>query len=260
MADTDIGLVLPNFGRPPVVEVAMSFGFAIIPGLQFAAMADLRAQWIDIYPRAEEQPFLEPIAGPQPTITFEIGPPPRRLWLMGEGGDRVIQIQRDRLIANWRAVPNDDKPYPRYQTLRAEFLERWTEFSQFVADKVSGGPVDAQFAEVTYVNAVQTGGDPTLTIGDVLQIVEPVQLTEAGLTTNSHSANWQSADLRDRLSLVANVDPTAPGAPIVLQITANTRVDQEREPISALDRSHDLVVGTFGVITTEAMQKRWERQ
>jgi uncharacterized protein (TIGR04255 family) len=260
MADTDIGLPLPNFGRPPVVEVAMSFGFTPIVTLQFAAMADLRAQWIDDYPLAEEQPFLEPVQGPLQTIRVEIGPAPRRLWLKGDRGDRVIQIQRDRLIANWRAAPDEAKPYPRYQPLRAEFLQRWSEFSQFVLDKIGAGPVDAQFAEVTYVNVVPNDGDALLTIGDVLTIVEPIELTEVGLTRKDHSANWQSADLRDRLSLTANLDPTAPGAPIVFQITANTQVDEQRDPISALDRSHHLVVGTFGVITTEAMQKRWGRQ
>jgi uncharacterized protein (TIGR04255 family) len=259
MAGADIGLALPSFDEPPVVEVAMSVGFAPILGLQFAAMADLRTRWIDTYPVAEEQPYLNPAIGPQQAIRLEIGPPPRRLWLKGSGGDRVIQIQRDRLIVNWRALPNAAEPYPRYQPLRDEFVQRWAEFSQFVVDNIGIRSVDAQFSEVTYVNSVQNVGDTHLTIGDALEIIEPPELTEAGLTRNSHSASWQSVDLRNRISLSANVDPTAPGAPIVFQITANTQVDNAGDPISALDRSHDLVVGTFGVITTKAMQERWGR-
>ena len=77
MGHTEVGLPLPSFRRPPVVEVAMSFGFPAIVSLHFAALADLRSMWRKSYPRAEEQPFLESVpVGPQQSIKIEVGPPP----------------------------------------------------------------------------------------------------------------------------------------------------------------------------------------
>ena len=57
---SETGSTLPSFRKPPVVEVAMAIAFAPLPGLQFAAFADLRHRWMADYPLTEEQPFLEP--------------------------------------------------------------------------------------------------------------------------------------------------------------------------------------------------------
>jgi uncharacterized protein (TIGR04255 family) len=257
---TTAALVLPSFDNPPVVEVAMSFGFAPIPGLQFGAMADLRNQWMDEYPLVEEQPFLDPPPQPQQTIHIEMGPPPRRLWLLGSQGDRVIQIQRDRLIANWRAVAGGDTLYPRYEPLRTQFLARWAEFQQFVAEKFESLSPALQFAEVTYVNLVPPADTAAPAIEDVLKIMSPPEFGLVGLGMVAYTSNWQTSDWRDRLAVVANVDPTAPEAPVVIQITAGAQIDDTRTAEDALDRAHDLVVGTFGVVTTDQMQQRWRRQ
>jgi uncharacterized protein (TIGR04255 family) len=258
---SESGLTLPSFRKPPVVEVAMSIGFMPIAGLQFAALADLRSRWMRDYPGTEEQPFLESAPAPQQTIKIEFGfgPPPRRLWLLSSGGDRVIQIQRDRLIANWRAVPVSEEAYPRYGALRDEFLRRWSDFEKFIAEQNIAHSIDPQYAEVTYVNAIKNEDEPPLEMSAVLKMNKEGELWREGIRTTAVNQSWELPDVQTMLTTAANVDTSAPGCPIVLQITANTHINEGRNPVAALDLAHEFVVGTFGVITTDDMQQRWER-
>ena len=39
-----------------------------------------------------------------------------RLWLMNEEESRLLQLQQDRLVVNWRKLPSDT-PYPHYQSI-----------------------------------------------------------------------------------------------------------------------------------------------
>ncbi|WP_197501231.1 TIGR04255 family protein [Mycobacterium sp. 852002-51057_SCH5723018] len=258
---SESGLILPSFRKPPVVEVAMSIGFAPMVGLNFAAMADLRSRWIDSYPGAEEQPLLESPSTPQQSIKVEFGfgPPPRRLWLLSSGGDRVIQIQRDRLIANWRAVPGSGEPYPRYGPLRDEFLQRWSDFEKFIVEHGLTQSLQPQYAEVTYVNVIKTDDDGKLDISAVLKMDRRGDLWRDDMATVAVNQSWEVHDLQTFLTMAANVDSSSPDLPIVLQISANTQTREGRGTAIALDLAHDFVVGTFGVVTTDEMQQRWER-
>jgi len=258
------GLTLPSFRKPPVVEVAMSIGFMPISGLEFAAMADLRSRWMDAYPGAEEQPLLEPAAAPQQLqqsikVEFGFGPPPRRLWLLSSKGDRVVQIQRDRMIANWRAVPGSSEPYPRYQPLRDEFLRRWSDFEKFIVEHGIQQSVLPQYAEVTYVNVIKTDDDRHLDMSAVLKTNKDGELWRDGIRTMAVNQSWELRDVQTFLTMAANVDSSAAGSPIVLQISANTRINEGRGTAAAVDLAHEFVVGTFGVVTTDEMQQRWER-
>lgn len=258
---TESGFTLPSFRDPPVVEVAMCVGFEPLPGLQFAALADLRARWRSEYPRTEEYPFLE--SSPDPAeIRIEFGPPPRRLWLISEHGDRVIQIQRDRLIANWRAIPGSGLPYPRYDLLRAEFERRLIDFQSFLADSGIAPQLKPGYVEVTYVNVVEgeQGGLP-LQISDVMNVEpETAEWRQKGVRSSAVTRAWELADFDTTLSTAANIDVSAANCPVVLQIVAKTRISEKRNAMQALDLSREFVVGTFGVITTEKMQQKWGRE
>lgn len=248
---------MPNFRRPPVTEVAISFAFAPLASVDFAALADLRDRWRTIFPVVSEQPYLEPPQPPQ-TIRMEFGLPPKRIWFVSEQGDRIVQVQRDRFISNWRALPGGDGSYPRYEGesggLRAEFLAQWRDFISFLANRSGGVPAVNQ-AEVTYINTVgNDDGTGEVAIEDVLGI--QVGIGGSGQTRSiAYSQAWAVPEHKTVLSVAAN----RPGPAVTLEITATSTVDSLRDTESALDIAHEYVVGTFGVITTSTMQKRWER-
>jgi uncharacterized protein (TIGR04255 family) len=257
---SETGLALPSFRKPPVVEVAMAIAFAPLPGLQFAALADLRGRWITDFPFTEEQPFLESPPTTQQSIKVEFGPPPRRIWLVSSQKDRVLQIQRDRLIANWRSIPPEKSEYPRYQPLRDEFLQRWADFEKFVAEQGIATSVSLQYAEVSYINVVRGEEGEETEISSVLKMNREGELWRENTRTTSVTQTWEFPDVHTTLTTAANIDNSAQGCPVVLHLTANTQVGEGRNIGGALDLAHDFVVGTFGVITTDEMQRRWERE
>jgi uncharacterized protein (TIGR04255 family) len=258
---TESGFALPSYRKPPVIEVAMCIGFTPIVGLQFEALAELRARWSKEYPKTEEYPFLETPEGPN-AIRIEFGPPPRRLWFLTPLGDRVIQIQRDRLVANWRAIPDQGLPYPRYDQLRAEFTSKWSDFQQFVAEQKIAPAVESQYAEVTYVNAIAAETDEaSYEISDVLRVPpEDDSWRAKGVRSTAVTRTWDVADFDTTLSTAANIDISAANCPVMFQIVAKTKISKRRAPMQALDLAHEFVVGSFGVVTTEKMQVKWERE
>lgn len=258
---SESGLIMPSFRKPPVVEVALSISFSPLPDLQFGAMADLRSFWANDFPQAIEQPFLEPAPSPMQGIRINFGPPPRRIWLLNEAGDRVLQIQHDRLIANWRAVQGVTSEYPRYDVLREQFLRRWNDFQGFVADRGIAPRVETNGAEVTYINVINADADsPNIAIADVLKMNREGELWRGDVRTTAVTQTWNLVEAQTTLTMIANIDTSTTGHPVVLQIIANTRAGEDRSPTEALDLAHEFVVGTFGVITTDELQHRWERE
>jgi uncharacterized protein (TIGR04255 family) len=258
---SETGLTLPSFRKPPVVEVAMAIAFAPLPGLQFAAFADLRLRWMADYPLTEEQLFLEKPQSAQEGIRVEFGPPPRRIWLISPQKERVIQIQRDRLIANWRSFASaENNEYPRYQPLRDEFLHRWADFEKFIAEQGIATSVTPQTAEVTYINLVKGEADEQIEISSVLKMNKEGELWRAHTRSTAVTQTWEFPDVQTTLTTAANIDNSAPDCPVVMHLSANTQIHEGRSIGSALDLAHDFVVGTFGVITTDEMQRRWERE
>src|SRR6266853_3619411 len=157
---------LPEFDEPPVVEVAISLQFKTLESLRsphFGLLWDaFRAYG---YSRIEEHAELEPAfeefeASPTPKVgirvqTFDDAPPPPRIWFLNEHQDELIQVQRDRLIVNWRKGAQAE-PYPRYIRIIERFRSALSSFTEFTATHKLGDVVPMQ-CEVTYVNHMPSG-------------------------------------------------------------------------------------------------------
>jgi hypothetical protein len=75
---------------------------------------------------------IEAFSGELPqTPTFRVelvNPDVTRFWFLAEPPTRLIQVQRDHFIINWRKVRGDEI-YPRYQSeMRPRFEREWNEF------------------------------------------------------------------------------------------------------------------------------------
>lgn len=152
---------LPQFHKPPVNEVILSAQFE---PLQLMRAVHIGTFWEKIrarYPRTEEHPPLEPaiemFGAPKllrPEVRLELVDQIRvpRIWMLDSSGSHLVQVQTDRLIQHWRQVGGVGD-YPRYHTVRAEFLESYSAFDQFVAGE-SLGEIAFNQCEVTYVNHI----------------------------------------------------------------------------------------------------------
>lgn len=271
----------PAYQRPPVAEVALAVYFNPPMALRSVHMGRLWDRWRDRYPRAEDQPPLPPVAaenfptGP-PAVSFQFmgGFPGTRVWYLSEAGDRLVQVQPDRLVLNWRRTA-EGQPYPRYASLRPAFAQEVDELLGFLADE-GLGDVSLDQAEVSYVNPVpiEALGEPR----DLARLIAPWsgQFSDAFLPIPEDA----SLRLRFRIPDPASGEPAgrlyvegntaihqspggqAPQEVFMLQLFARGRTLGAGLPgaLAFMDVGHDWVVRGFTSLTNKTMHTEWERE
>ena len=148
---------LPDFERPPLTEVALGVVFEPVE-IGAVGLAELSQRWRDEFPNVQEHTALPPLfqpAQPGPGLVVEVGHPPLRLWMLTEAADRLVQVQRDRLVVNWRRI--SDGEYPRYHALRALLDRKVADLWSFFHERTVPIPLPAA-VEATYVNTIDAAG------------------------------------------------------------------------------------------------------
>lgn len=157
-AASDSGL--PDFAQPPVDETALSIQFAPIPGFNIPHFGLFWSRIRDRYPNFEiQQPitnvteqFDAAVLPRQIELAF-LSLPDIRCWYLEDPSNRLLQVQRDRFVHNWRKLTGAEQ-YPRYPSLRASLEKEWDGFCAFLRDEKLGTPKVNQ-CEVTYVNHIE---------------------------------------------------------------------------------------------------------
>lgn len=157
-ARSDSGL--PDFRQPPVDEVALSIQFPPIPGFNVQHFGLYWQRIRSDYPRFEvKQPITNLMEQFGPTafgrqVGFTLLELPEiRGWYLDQTGNRLIQVQRDRFVHNWRKLTGNEA-YPRYPSLRESLEKEWGRFCEFVKEEKLERPKVNQ-CEVLYVNNIE---------------------------------------------------------------------------------------------------------
>jgi len=149
---------LPSYEQPPLIEVVCSVQFSSLEGLLSPHLGVL---WQRFQP---DYPFCDDLTPITPKIEFSEQqkieqvtisniPELPRVWFINQDGTRIIQIQRDRFIYNWRKVDPDNE-YPRYNLLIQTFQDHLAEFNRFVKEAELGQIQPYQQYELTYINQI----------------------------------------------------------------------------------------------------------
>jgi len=172
------------------------------------------------------------------------------------------------MILNWRKVPTGPQTYPRYRTLREEFIRRLGQFVDFLSSHNLGELVMTQ-AELNYINSLPMGQGFERP-GELHRALRILASAEVG------SALSEPEELR--ISHVYRVDGEA-GAParcyivlepgqvaaeeqsFLLTLTVRGKPFGEGVPetMKFLDFGHNEIVRRFTEVTTEAMHVLWGR-
>jgi len=152
---------LPDFAQPPVDETALSLQFAPIPGFTIAHFGLYWERVRREYPRVEIQPPITNVTeqlGPGAALGRQLGvelvsSPELRCWYLDQSSTRLVQVQRDRFVHNWRKVTGNET-YPRYPSLRETLEKEWGRFCEFLKDETLERPRINQ-CEVVYVNNIE---------------------------------------------------------------------------------------------------------
>lgn len=192
-------------------------------------------------------------------MLVEVGTPPIRVWLLNQAQDRLVQIQQDRLVTNWRAT-EDSGEYPRYRMLRQDFEARWDDFQQFLVERVPGGARPLT-VEVTYINVIEPRPSAqSVEIADVLRNQQPIgsHLGTPVQANASYTFNLEALDgYPSQVTLAAAPDTSRSPSPLVVQISALAAAVEGKGVFEVLDTAHDHVVRLFDESTTESMHDRW---
>jgi uncharacterized protein (TIGR04255 family) len=151
-----------SFTNPPVVEVVCGAQFHALPLQtvhfgQFGQRISSYRQVIDSQPIA---PAVEPQAGAPiflQTFSFALPglPELRRVVFIDDERGHLVQLQTNRFHHNWQHRPALGG-YPRFREVRSAFLERWTDFTNFLTEVGLTPPNITQY-EMSYVNHVPAG-------------------------------------------------------------------------------------------------------
>jgi uncharacterized protein (TIGR04255 family) len=259
---------VPAFKNPPIEEVAIGVEFKPIRGWGIPHHGLFWERIRKQYPKFK-------VLGPLPSKIEQFGRGPQRpepafkivegadarCWFLQEDDSRLLQIQSDRLILNWRKV-NSAEPYPRYENLKPEFQKAWADFGCFLGDVELETPEIVQ-CELTYVDLFPRGmgWDGYADLHRISPLLAPAPnrlgVPEAvGVTTRYalpdgrgrlHASLQQAFRTYDG-SEVMKLDITARGAPMANRI---------EDALAWFDFGHEWAVSAFLELTTKEMHKLW---
>lgn len=146
---------LPAYRRPPVNEVIFTLRTRSAQ-MRIAHVGLFWARVRDRLPGVESRPPIGNATDGSVPTEGETGLPWVRTWLISEDQTRLVQVQQNRVVFNWRH--RDAGTYPRYEQVRAEAFGWFEEFERFHLD-ASLGPLQIDGAELSYINHLKPGLD-----------------------------------------------------------------------------------------------------
>lgn len=193
---------LPDYGDPPVDEVAIGVAFMPVTGFSNDHVARYRNRVKGDFPALQYQPRmavrLESLTQ-DPLVESPFGQMIRdqltranqRTWFVSADDQRVLQIQEDAFIANWRRRA---EPYPRFESILKEF---WSRF-QLLREEVSVGgesQLQLQQLDVTYINWVPSSARA---LSDWFSPARASRIKMAGTEINPEHELWAVSYLINR--------------------------------------------------------------
>jgi uncharacterized protein (TIGR04255 family) len=263
---------LVSYDQPPVSEVVCGVLFEPIEALLTPHIGLLWQRFQPDYPLCDD---VAPIAASMEVFNnqdveseFEftnILPLPR-VWFISSDETKVVQIQRDMLIHNWRKVSADSE-YPRYGNLIEGFQEHLMNFNSFLKEADLGQVQSCQY-ELSYVNQLPQG-EVWETIEDIGKIFPDFkwQKSSSRFLPKPQNINWTTTfDLPEEFgrlhisirTLVINNHLTILFQLTVRGIGSYNSVDSMQ---GWFDVAHEWIVQAFTDLTDEKIQiDIWKRR
>lgn len=261
---------LPDYRRPPVSEVAIALAFQPVTAMRQAHLGMFWSVIREDFPNVDDRPpvdmrveELDAVASPAFELRLVEAPSVSRAWFLSEDGTRLIQLQRDRLVLNWRG---EGDAYPRFNSLAASFLDRLGQFSAWLDDEDLGN-LDPRQLEVTYVNRLGAGS-----LASYLTPLNDVPLARHGFRPQALDAAFSTRyDLIDGDDTIARLyiearpvadpadDPPRLVNTLTLTFRAPTRSSTAADLEFLMGAGRNAIVTAFTDLTTPDHHTLWGR-
>lgn len=259
------GSKLPEFEDPPIVETVMGVKFNLLKGWNNTRYGLFWQTISDKYPNFEIYPPIENhrLA---PLATSYLGIHPVRCWLLTEERDKLIQIQHDRFLCNWRKNQSNSA-YPRYESIKSEFQENWYAFCDFFKEHQINVP-QVQECELTYINHLEKGKEWE-DITDLPSVVKlwNSQIDNKFLPVPSFFGISTAYDLpneQGKLNIQLNPGTREEDGKEIWQLRVSVlgrpKPSSLENIIQWFDEAREYIVLGFEDFTTEAMHELWQKK
>jgi uncharacterized protein (TIGR04255 family) len=264
--------LLPDFSNPPIIEAVLGVEFSPIVnwGIPYFGLYwdSIRAE----YPRFEVKQPLRTLIGPKGVVPPAdaafvefVETPDVRCWFIDESETRLIQLQQERFIINWRKVRRGSGlAYLHYDHNRQTFEQEWLRFNDFLKNQSFETP-EAQLCEVTYVNHIERG-DGWRSFAELHEVL-PILAEFRGDLLSSPEA--LSVGMQYKIDggngqLTIQIQPAIRHEDMkqVIQLTLIARGRPKSSEVSSLldwfDLGHEYIAVAFREITSDKMRNLWE--
>lgn len=255
-----------NYINSPLVEVVCGVSFKSLDSLTVPYVGLFWDEFRHDFPKCQELPPLLPISNLEQNIELEFSNVPLlpRLWFFNLEKNKVIQLQRDRFIFNWRKSTYEGK-YPNYPMVFNNFNKYFLEFKNFI-DKNNLGNVEPIQYEMRYINQLKKGKDWN-TIDDIKNIFPNFNLSNIGDSINLESFNWQSVfsvspNLGKLSALIRLAKNHQTGEHVVLfELSFTGSFTDSFDKIQLwFDSAHKYLIDSFSILTSKDMQENiWRK-
>ena len=269
----EISKSLPDYERPPVVEVVCGILFKSIEKLLAPHFGLLWEKYKTEYPVCREVPPLAPAIErfeKAPRIDLQLAevPPLPRIWFVHKNDNGIIQIQRDRFLHNWKKVLPEDE-YPRYPQVIELFKDRLSRFESFLSENDLGVMEPRQY-EMTYINHIPQGEGWTK-LNEIGKVFPDFSLRADGhrFLPEPDGINWRTSfalpDEAGRLHVtIRHAKLHDSGLPVLLLDLTVRGIGKDRSPQGMadwFDLAREWIVRGFTDLTGEDVQKNiWRRK
>lgn len=262
---------LPDFERPPVVEVALSVQFEPL-ALETKHLALLWDNCRADFPEWHDQPPIAPafeMFGPGfVNARFRSVHLPRALFRNATATE-LKQFQADRFVRNWTKA--DAAPeYPRYERIRGAFADDLHALVSFLGHHSLGTFVPNQ-CEVTYVNLIPLGDGTARNVGDVISpwsgsysdsFFQEPEATEvaAHFVITSPQQSEPIGRLHVQGALVAYRDTERKALQLTLTARGQPQGTDVDGVLAFLNLGREYIVKGFASFTMPQMHQSWGRR
>jgi uncharacterized protein (TIGR04255 family) len=269
-----------KFDAPPVVETALSVQFNTLAGFTAAHAGWFWKEYVEKLgdgPSNEWKQVTEAVKIPElfekfgaedlwafPSFRVTPGVLSSRVQIIRGDGERMLQVQDNRFILNWRKQAS---AYPTYETLLPEFRNMLNAFETFCTEATFGTPV-YNLWEITYVDQVKKGTmwDSVRNLNRIFPALGPPPVGAHHAPPSDDetmSADWRFslADRRGRLYVQLRQAKLQPSNEEVIQLTTTARgpVSETQSWEQGMDFGHDALRETFLAITSTEAKEFWKK-
>ena len=200
-------------------------------------------------------------------IPGNIGPgevlPLQRFWLTSESGSRLIQIQKNAFILNWR---KRDERYPHFDLIKEIFNKYYENFRVFLSEHTDTPDIAIGACELAYINVIEDGGYWN-GLSDTSKIIPSFSIPQSGIEdVNPSGVNFQtlfpiSQDLALTVVIQNRRQQNSDQQFLYYELRANGRLGHATKPQADdwFNRAHDMIGQAFtGMTNTSIQEKHWE--